>query len=551
MITFVADIRLYLLKQYNMDTNNKGKHNSRFSIFKFFNPSIFQSFNLSIFQSFFPLWKFCAVVTLLYGVTFLFAEFYDNPFSGAGDLMVLLFQWAALEFAVFGLIYLLSVSRRVFAVVFPLLTVVCSVIAYFRCTIHLTLTADLVELAFINDLGTTADMITPWLVAVMLTAAAASAVIVRQRFKINDVPCRWLHALMAAVMIVLPLNIHAARAAVTHRMPYSLYFAVKECLNNRRSMQEERPPFTGSAVCHADSLTVVFVIGESLRAASMQINGYSRATTPLLCKEVNAVSMSNIYTDYNLTHLSIPHFMTRSDEQHPDRAYTERSFISLMKRAGYSTAWLSNQESEKTFVYFMNECDRLEYVSGGKVSYIFDKWLDTDLLPYYDKELARDERRKLIVLHTIGSHWYYNTHFTPEFEKFRPVTDSRVISSNTTEQMRNSYDNTVLYSDHFWHELIKRLRSRNAILIYLSDHAECMGENGQFIHGGNDSEPQHLPGCFVWYSDIYARRYPEKIKALRRNKDKRFKSYFVFHSVLDAADIKSGYIEQQRNIFYN
>lgn len=492
---------------------------------------------------------FCAAITLLYGVTFLLAEFYDNPFDGPGDLLILLLQWLVIEMAVFGLIYLISISRRVFAAVFPVITVICAVIAYYRCTLHITLTADLVELAFINDLGTSLDVVTPWLVAAVVTAAAASALIVRQRFRIKDIPCRWLHAPAAAIIMLLPLNVPASASAVVHRMPYSIYFAVKECLDNRRDMQGNRPDFDGQAVCGTDSMTVVFVIGESLRASSMQINGYDRATTPLLCKEKNAVSMSDIYTDYNLTHLSIPHFMTRSDERHPDRAYTERSFISLMRQVGYTSAWLANQESVKTFTYFMKECDRLKYVSGGKVSYIFDKWLDTDLLPYYDKELARPEARKLIVLHTIGSHWYYNTHFTPRFEKFRPVTASRVLSSNTAAQMRNSYDNTVLYSDYFWHELIDRLRDRNAILIYLSDHGECMGENGQFIHGGNDSEAQHLPGCFVWYSDRFAQRYPHKIKALHSNKDKRFKSYFLFHSILDAADVKSRYMEKRLDIF--
>ena len=241
--------------------------------------------------------------------------------------------------------------------------------------------------------------------------------------------------------------------------------------------------------------------------------------------------------------------MTRSDEKHPDRAYTERSFVSLMKHAGYSTAWLANQESIKSFLYFMKECNRLKYVSSGKVSYIYDKWLDTDLLPYLDDELRRKEPRKLIILHTVGSHWYYNTHFTDEYQKFMPITNSKIISSNTFEQIRNSYDNTILYSDYFWNQVINRLRKTNAILIYLSDHGECMGEDGHFIHGSVDNEPQHLPGCFVWYSDIFASKYSSKVDALLSNKDKRYKSYFLFHSILDAADIKTAYVENHLNIF--
>lgn len=493
--------------------------------------------------------RFCAAVTLFYGVTFLFAEFSDNPFDGMRDFLTLLFQWSVIEIAVFGLIYLISISRRVFAVSFPVITVLCTVIVYYRCTLRLTLTADMVELAFTNDLRTSMDVVSWWLVLLVAAASAVSLFAVRLRFRIGRVRRRWLHLSVASVLIIVPLNVRAAYMAVIHRVPYSMFFAVAECLDNRRGVQTDRPDFKGRAVCGTDSMTVVLVIGESLRASSMQVNGYSRPTTPLLCKEKNAVSMSDIYSDYNLTNLSIPHFMTRSDEKHPDRAWTERSFISLMRQAGYTSAWLANQESVKQFVYFMKECDRLEYVSGGKGAYVFDRWLDTDLLPFYDEELARPGARKLVILHTIGSHWYYNTHFTPRFEKFRPVTGSRVVSSNTLEQMRNSYDNTVLYSDYFWHELIDRLRDRNAVLIYLSDHGKCMGEDGHFIHGSADTEPQHLPGCFVWYSDEFARRYPHKVKALRDNKDKRWKSYFLFHSILDAADIRSGYRDESLNIF--
>ena len=170
-------------------------------------------------------------------------------------------------------------------------------------------------------------------------------------------------------------------------------------------MAAERPDFKGKAVCGSDSVTVVFVLGESLRAANLQVNGYPRATTPLLCKEENVVSLPNVYTDYTLTHLSIPHIMTRSDEQNPDRAYTERSFVSLLKQAGYRTSWITkqagyrtswitNQEQVSTFAYFMNECDTLVYVNGEKSSYNLEKWLDGDMLPHYGRELVRQGTRQ-------------------------------------------------------------------------------------------------------------------------------------------------------------
>ena len=493
--------------------------------------------------------RFCFIISLLYGITFLLAEFYDNPFSSFHDFIILALQWLAIEIAIFGLIYIISINKYVFCVLFPIITVLSTIIAYYRCTLHLTLMPEVIELLLENDLRTSMDVVSWQLVLWIMLALVVSVFISMKRFRMENIPCQWLHMIVSLIIVMVPLNVGTTNNAIVKRIPYSIFFTIAEYLDNRISVETVRQDFKGSAVCNTDSMTVVFIIGESLRASSMQVNGYERATTPLLCKEKNAVSMSNIYSDYNLTHLSIPHFMTRSDEKHPDRAYNERSFISLMKRAGYSTAWLANQESIKSFVYFIKECDRVKYVSSGKVSYIYEKWLDTDLLPYYDEELQRPAARKLIILHTVGSHWYYNTHFTDEYEKFKPITDSKIISSNSFEQIRNSYDNSILFSDYFWNQVINRLRNRNAVLIYLSDHGECMGEDGHFIHGSVDNEPQHLPGCFIWYSDEYSRRYSQKVKALRSNKDKRYKSYFLFHSILDAADIKSGYINNSMNIF--
>lgn len=493
------------------------------------------------------IWGMSVLLTLAYGALFVFSEFYKMPYGGLADLASLAFQWCVVELSVLGLIYFLMVFRWLFAVAFPLLTAACTVLAYFRYTAQVTLTPMIIDLAMVNDARTSLDVVSVWLILAVALSLVASALAVRQRLRMADPRPRWVHMIISLAMLCLPPNIPAASHAVRQRMPLSIYYATEEYLDNQRLVAEERPEFRGKAACGSDSLTVVFILGESLRASNMQINGYGRATTPLLCAEKNAVSLPNVYSDYYLTHTSVPHLLTRSDERHPGRAFTERSFISLMKQAGYRTTWIANQESVETFVYFMKECDSLIYVNGGKNLYIYDLWLDGDVLPAYDKELARSGARKFILIHTIGSHWFYNAHYPKEYERFKPVIKSKVISSNTAEQMRNSYDNTVLYSDHVWHELINRLRNRNAILIYLSDHAENLGEDGYFTHGADRPE-LHRPGCFVWYSDEFARRYPQKVKALRANRDRNVKSYFLFHTILDAADIRSNYIEGGKDL---
>ena len=216
---------------------------------------------------------------------------------------------------------------------------------------------------------------------------------------------------------------------------------------------------------------------------------------------------------------------------------------------GYCTSWLANQESGPSFVYFMKECQQQTYAHPGSTIEKYDAWLDGDLLPLLDEALKKPSARQFILLHTIGSHWFYNAHFDQANEVFKPLATNRVVRSNSEQKLSNSYDNTIVYSDWFWHQVINRLRHRNAILIYLSDHGESLGENGEYWHG-KDKLEQRSAACFVWYSDEYAQRYPEKVNALKANKDRQWKTDFLFHSILDAADVESAYMEPALDIFH-
>lgn len=489
---------------------------------------------------------FVGTLTLLYGACFVFADFYGMPCSGWRDALVLAAQWGVVTVAAGALLWLLASWRWLFAFTFPLLTLLCTILAYFRLTVKVALTPMIVDLVMVNDTRTDMDVVSWQLVALCLLSAAVSAVAVRWRWKRISLRRPWLHALAAMAVVVAMNNVTAFAHPIASRMPYNIYYSLSEYLDDHQTALQHRPPFKGKATCDDDSLTVVFVLGESLRAKNLQINGYGRATTPLLCREKNVVSLPNVWSEYAFTHQSVPYLLTRADHSHPDRAYTERSLVSLLRQAGYHTTWLANQESVPTFIYMMKECDTLVYVNGGKSLYVFDRWLDGDMLPFFGRELRRHAPRQFILLHSIGSHWWYNSHF--DHALWRPIIKSRVISRNTRQEMTNSYDNTIAYSDRFWHALIDRLRHRRAVLLYLSDHGECLGEDGLYTHG-TDHPALHNPACFVWFSDSYARRYPQRVAALRRNRMRRWNSSFLFHSLLAAASVNSSYIERKENVF--
>ena len=76
--------------------------------------------------------KFCLYITFFYGVTLLFTEFYDNPFSSIGDFAILVSHWLVIEVVVFGLFYIISINKYVFSVSFPIIVVLSTIIAYYR-----------------------------------------------------------------------------------------------------------------------------------------------------------------------------------------------------------------------------------------------------------------------------------------------------------------------------------------------------------------------------------------------------------------------------------
>lgn len=492
---------------------------------------------------------FVFIITVAYALIFTLSEFSDSPYSNFHDFMVLAFQWVAIAVGTFGLLYLLSINKYIFAITFPLLVAFSTVLAYYRYTVNATLTPMTIELALINDLRTNMQVVSWQLVSLILLSLVVSVAIVWLRWKKISFTRPYIHLIVALGIIFMTNSfIPQLKRPLTQRMPYSIYYNFKLYFEIRDVAAEHRETFTSESVANSDSLVVVFVIGESLRNDHLQINGYERETTPYLMEEDNLVSLTDIYGAECFTHTSVPQIMTRADSANPQRAYDEQSFVTIFNDAGFRTTWIANQESVATYAYFMNECDTLIYVNGDKSVYTFDKWLDEDILPHLENELQDDNPTQLHILHSIGSHWWYNSHYTDEFERYTPVIKSRVVSSNTQEEMINSYDNTILYTDYFIKETIDLIRDKKSILIFLSDHGESLGEDGYYLHGADRPE-LHYPAAFVWYSDKYAQSFPDMIKNLKDNSDKKYRSDYLFHSIIDAADITTEYIEPQLSIF--
>jgi glucan phosphoethanolaminetransferase (alkaline phosphatase superfamily) len=302
---------------------------------------------------------------------------------------------------------------------------------------------------------------------------------------------------------------------------------------------------------------VVMVIGESSRYDRWSVNGYKRETNPLLKTEANLVSLSNVVTAVSATRLSVPVLVSRKlATQSLKAGFSEKSFLTAYKEAGFKTYWLSNQMSFGRFdtpvSVFANEADITQFLNVG--GYTVDSSYDEVLLAPLKRAMADPAPKKLIVLHTLGNHWNYSHRHPKQYNKWQPSLFGTIAPDSTDlklkEQINNSYDNSILYTDWFLSQVIGALKSSGLLtsMMYVSDHGQTLydGSCTYAFHGHNTQYEFHVP-ALIWYSDLYKAAYPDKVNQLLRHKRAKLATENVFHSLVDMGDISYGTEQLERS----
>jgi glucan phosphoethanolaminetransferase (alkaline phosphatase superfamily) len=293
---------------------------------------------------------------------------------------------------------------------------------------------------------------------------------------------------------------------------------------------------------------VVMVIGESSRYDRWSLNGYARQTNPLLSQEANLVPLSDVITSVSATRLSVPVMISRKPAmQSLKDGFAEKSFLTAYKEAGFKTFWLSNQISFGQFdtpvSVFAKEADVIQFLNLGG----FTNNSNFDQILFDPLKIAIADRapKKLIVLHSLGSHWNYSHRYPKQFDRWQPSlygVDKPVYTDTAIKpQLNNSYDSSILYTDWFLANVIGMLKQseQRTALMYVADHGQTLYDNSCNLafHGHNTQYEFHVP-AFVWYSERYAARHPGKVAQLKQHSQARLATENVFHTLLDLADIR-------------
>ena len=287
----------------------------------------------------------------------------------------------------------------------------------------------------------------------------------------------------------------------------------------------------------------VLVIGESSRRRDWQLFGYARATNPELSKVQNLVPLTRFITTWPESIAAIPMVLTR---RKPAMAWNapwhEASILRAMAEAGYETYWISNQQAIGEFdspvSMYAYEAEHVEWLNHA--SWTAPNSYDGDLVQPLKDALAASNHDLFIVLHMMGSHVKYDYRYPKAFEHWTPTQIAPPDAGTHIERARDSYDNTILYTDHVLAEVIKALNHSGAVsaLWFESDHGEllptptCDREG----HGVGTVPEYEIPALF-WYSNSYDEAFPRRVATLKSHANRRTLSADTFESLIGMAGV--------------
>lgn len=298
----------------------------------------------------------------------------------------------------------------------------------------------------------------------------------------------------------------------------------------------------------SNNTNIILVIGESSRRSNWSLNNYIKKTNPLLIKQKNIINFSNMVSISNITRSSIPIIITRKNSNDADIFYfKEPSIITLFNQAGYETFWLSMQQQygffDNTTSIYSKEAKNINFLNNA--DYSTKGKFDSTIIEKLNYIMSKKKSKKLIIIHTLGSHQKYSDRYPENYDYFKPslnelnIYDPRNPKYKT--QSINSYDNSILYTDYVLNQIIevfKKNKDEESFLLYSSDHGEDLFDNTCNKSGhGNATIYNYEIASFTWYSDLYQKNNPEKIIWLEKNKNRKINQTSIFPTLVDAASL--------------
>ena len=452
------------------------------------------------------------------------------------------------------LFFVLLWFPRLSLVLMPLVFALGGLASYVVTVYKTDIRADTLALLFETDMGEAGQFVEVTSVAWVLgTLLLGFALAWYARRSVRPRATAALAVLLAMTGVSQLLAKAEKRDNIPDPLPQVVAYQAKTYVKEKRRLEQafsgRRDIAEQAFEAPRDDLVVVLVIGESARSDHFGLNGYERDTTPQL-NNLGVISHPDVLACGNLTRSAVPCMMSRGGIEEPERFLEETSFVSLFRKAGFRTDWISNQRVlHRNDTFITGIALEAEFY---ETSYGSDRRSrDEEMVPRLRQVMNAPEPRKLLVYHSIGSHWAYAERYGQAYERFSPDCHDPNPARCRPQELINAYDNSILATDGLLASIIETLQDRNALVLYTSDHGESLGEKGVFIHGhhGIETNPeQWLTPFVVWASPTFRSRYPERYAALTTPIPEGITHSVVFHTLLDCAGFRTPLVNPAKSL---
>ena len=319
------------------------------------------------------------------------------------------------------------------------------------------------------------------------------------------------------------------------RMPYAnfvtLYEGIKEYARDISLIEADE--YGSRDIRPGEDVTLLLVLGESIRGDHVPAGGYVRNTMPKCSARPDVTFFTRMYSYGPFTSASIQGMLSGLVNDTDESVKT--SFASILRNHGFRNTWYFENTGDITSSRFFYSAYGKHMHSRKVCRMPVEKVADTIL-----SDVLHQGGRQLVIIENGTGHYpyvceeKYRTFFPCGKDMFAPP------QGDTREYVVNDYDNCIIALDSFFDKLMNGLHNRNAVLLYVSDHGQFLGEGGRYMHGGEpENELLRHVAAFIWFSDEYERRHPELVAEMKSVKDKLLVHGQIYATVLKLCGIES------------
>lgn len=403
-----------------------------------------------------------------------------------------------------------------------------------------------------TDMREAADLVTfALLVDVLLRGMLPAAVVLllplRQEQPLRSAKDVALLGLAASAALAASLAAFYPSYASTFRnhrelrlqlVPSNYLGGLYNVLRPRREMPFEVVAPDARRTSIARPLLMVLVVGETARADNFSLGGYPRPTNAALAGKP-LVYFSDVTSCGTDTATSLPCMFSDLGAEgfSPEAASRRENVLDVLHKTGVKVQWIENNSGCK------GVCDRVpnSAVQAAERCNGAFGCLDDALVRGLIRQWPAPTSDALVVLHQQGSHGpaYFKRYPSPG--RFEPTCQTNRLQDCKPQEVINAYDNSIAYTTEVLAKLVNELEQRSAgrdaVLMYVSDHGESLGERGVFLHGMPrwlaPHEQSHVP-MLLWMNDGARARLAPDSDCLQSVARQPLSHDHLFHTLLGA-----------------